>query len=117
MWRISFCGHSGHFTTNVVYEVRYLTQSSKKFTLKISSDMIKVVGYFGQSLTYPIFLLLGLNFKCIWVWKTKDGIIILQVAVNNTGAGNHGIRKAGRGVISTEHGMITTRAERLSTWT
>jgi hypothetical protein len=37
--------------------------------------------------------------------------------VNNTGAGNHGIHKAGRGVISIEHGMITTRAEWLNTWT
>jgi hypothetical protein len=37
--------------------------------------------------------------------------------VNNTGAGNHVIRKAGRGVISTEHGMITTTAEQLNTWT
>jgi hypothetical protein len=41
-------------------------------------------------------------------------IIILRAAVNNTGAGNHGIHKAGKGVISTKHGMIATRAERLN---
>jgi hypothetical protein len=35
--------------------------------------------------------------KCIRVWKTEDGIIILRAAVSNTGAGNHGIHKAGRG--------------------
>jgi hypothetical protein len=35
--------------------------------------------------------------KCIRVWKTEHGIIILWAAVNNTGAGNHGIYKAGRG--------------------
>jgi hypothetical protein len=47
--------------------------------------------------------------------EDRAWIIILRAAVNNTGAGNHGICKAGRGVISTEHGMITTRAERLNT--
>jgi hypothetical protein len=37
--------------------------------------------------------------------------------VISTGARNHGIHKAGTGVISTKHGMITARAGRLSTWT
>jgi hypothetical protein len=53
---------------------------------------------------------------CIRVRKTEDGIIFLRAAVISTGVGNHGIRKTGTGVISTEHGMITTRAVRLSTW-
>jgi hypothetical protein len=55
--------------------------------------------------------------KYIRVWKTEDGIIILRAAVNNTGAGNHGIHKVGRGVISTMHGMIKTKTERLNTRT
>jgi hypothetical protein len=52
--------------------------------------------------------------KCIRVWKIEDGIIILQGTVNNMGAGNHGIRKAGSGVISIEHGMITIRTEQFN---
>ena len=62
MWRISYCGHSGHFTTNVAYEVRFLTQFPKNLTLKILSDMIGIASYFGQSLTYPYFIILALNF-------------------------------------------------------
>ena len=55
--------------------------------------------------------------KYIQVWKTKDGIIISQATVINIGARNHGIRKAQKGVISIEHGMITTRTKWLNTRT
>jgi hypothetical protein len=64
MWRISFCGNSGHFTTNVAYEGCFLTQFLKKIILKISSNMIGVASYFGQSLTYPYSTIFSSEFLC-----------------------------------------------------
>jgi hypothetical protein len=64
MWRISFCGHSEHFTTSVAIEVRFLIQFPKKFTLKILSDMIGVASYFGQALIYSYFTIFSSEFLC-----------------------------------------------------
>jgi hypothetical protein len=62
---------SGYIEDYVMYTHVYFFSTIKKFksnsvwlTPKILSDMIWVVGYFGQPLTYPYFTIYSSNFLC-----------------------------------------------------